>query len=295
MKNNNEIRKTVEVGNFAVFAEIPVIKIQQKYLLLDDLVKILENCLRDIKNVTPAGMEQLVPIVIFLSDFSIATVNVINDQGSLFHDAESINESALEEAQFKVDLATEIATNAIDVGNNIANLLRISPLSAEDVNDMFENTPDENISRHVAARARGFKTSIEFNNSSKTVGGLSNVPIEVMSEEKFIIKDCKVSADRGHGELRIHINSPSSELINSGFTKSGEVVVKSDPLSFQGILIRHAHAIGAKFDAEIGVIQKIKDKKNSLILLNVMNSDLLVREINAHFLNLVEEFTLKKH
>lgn len=286
---DDETRNAIYAGNFKVFAEVSPRRVDQLIRPLEGWVNDLAKCKKELEKIIPAGTGQLVPIVMSSTPVTItvAEVEVTGKQAGLFSQGDTLDTRIHDDASERLSLAEDISKQSIDVGHSIVEELERRPVSAEELEFMISVSPDERITRNVIQMARSERIDIDFHDGGRQLGGFRNVPSEVVSEKIITVMGCRVTSDLKGGVLQLYIKEPE-DLLHAGWCKRNEVRVISDEDSFHGQIARLARVLKVEFDCHIGLSEKMVNGKRSMVLLDILDHEPILRDATRYLQALAE-------
>lgn len=215
----------------------------------------------------------------------------------LFSAPSSIEESALANAELIAAEMRKRAILAIDIGNGLVSKAEQETVTVEMLPALLAGSPDPRASRATYSLGRSQPaTTIQFNSTTRQVGGEKPIPAAVHSERIFSLKRCRLNtytdARTNTKSLVLRGNPDDGEWVRLRQTFIACDSLRVDDNCPELPFIQEALARGYEIDIDVCVSETLATGKRWLIPLRVNNRSEIVDAARAHLeilINLASE------
>lgn len=217
-----------------------------------------------------------------------AAIDLRSNNASTTPTAQTLEATALRNAEYLATEARTISIKAVDVGNDLASRAEIHAMDAEDLPELLANSPDQAISRATYTLARGAEMKLDYITATRTIGGNRQTPANHHSRETFALRGCRlVSTNTAFTfTMRGHRDDPEWHRLIQMFPDCMEVRLEEEspelPFVTESVLREIPN------DLDICVAERVGTGKHTAIPLRVCNRDAVIDSLASRLQLLTE-------
>lgn len=106
--------------------------------------------------------------------------------------SETIEATALRNAEYLAAEVRATSLKSVDVGNDVATRAEQGIIDAEDLPQLLAPAPDPRTSRATYALARGPEWEVDYSTTTRTIGGNRQIPANLHSRTVFSLRGCRL-------------------------------------------------------------------------------------------------------
>lgn len=266
--NKHQLKKAINQNMCRTFVGANIQLLKGEKILLEDLISAIKRLESDKKRFTDHPIGQLQGVIeLNPNGISVNWVMAADTQGNLLAASDSnFDDGILQELESKLIAVTREVVKSIDAGNELARESTQIQISADEMLQRLQSTPNARIARSVTARASGPQVTFAFAEGERQLGGNLAVPKEFTNTETITIEQCRVVRWVSDKEVKLHTESlPNDPRLLALFQKN-DVCVRVQQSTHESTVLKCAAFADTTLDIDISLGLLLKSGRQVLQL-----------------------------